>query len=74
MKHLWILNDLFVHNLYRRGGVAGELLEEARRYAEATGAKGLTLSTAADNAAAQRLYERAGYEKDEVYFHYELTL
>jgi len=74
MKRLWILNDLFVHKIYRKGGVAGSLLEAAKRHAAATGAKGLTLSTAHDNANAQRLYEKSGYVKDETYVHYDLTL
>ncbi|MEK0315919.1 GNAT family N-acetyltransferase [Cohnella sp. 56] len=74
MKRLWILNDLFVHTLYRKGGVASRLLEAAKRHAVATGAKGLTLSTALDNVGAQRLYERAGYERDEAFCYYDLTL
>lgn len=74
MKRLWILNDLFVHKIYRKGGVAGGLLEAAKRHAAATGAKGLALSTAHDNLNAQRLYEKSGYVKDEGYFHYDLTL
>lgn len=74
MKKLWILNDLFVIDKYRRKGVAQSLLDEAAKYARRTNAKGLELSTAIDNVIAQRLYERNGYEKDELYVHYELEV
>lgn len=74
MKKLWILNDLFVIDKYRRKGVAQSLLDEAANYARKTNAKGLELSTAINNDVAQRLYERNGYEKDEVYVHYELEV
>lgn len=74
MKKLWILNDLFVIDKYRRKGVAQSLLDEAAKYARKTNAKGIELSTAINNDIAQRLYERNGYEKDEVYVHYELEV
>lgn len=74
MKKLWILNDLFVIDKYRRKGVAQSLLDEAANYARKTNAKGLELSTAINNDIAQRLYERNGYEKDEVYVHYGLEV
>ncbi|MBB3151520.1 ribosomal protein S18 acetylase RimI-like enzyme [Paenibacillus endophyticus] len=74
MKKAFILNDLYVIESDRGQGVAELLLDRAKTYALENGAKGLELSTACDNAIAQRLYERNGYEKDETYFHYYLTL
>ncbi|MGO4544672.1 GNAT family N-acetyltransferase [Paenibacillus sp. 2TAB23] len=74
MKRAFILNDLYVIESDRGQGVAELLLDRAKTYALENGAKGLELSTACDNAIAQRLYERNGYEKDETYFHYYLTL
>jgi ribosomal protein S18 acetylase RimI-like enzyme len=70
MQRLWILNDLFVAEESRRRGVARMLLEAAHDYAVHTGAKGIELSTAANNAKAQALYESFGFRKDEEYFHY----
>lgn len=70
MKRDWILNDLFVHQDARGKGAATALLTEAVRYAQATGAKGLGLSTAVDNVRAQRLYESHGFVKDEDFFSY----
>lgn len=72
MKRVWILNDLFVHPAYRGRGIGRRLLEAARRLAEETGAKGLSLSTAMDNRTAQKLYESFGFERDETFYHYDL--
>jgi GNAT superfamily N-acetyltransferase len=74
MMRLWILNDLFVAPASRRAGVGRALLERARQLAFETGAKGLVLATAKDNARAKSLYESSGYRRDEVFDHYELVL
>ncbi len=73
MQRLWILNDLYVASGARRRGVAQALLARARRLAEETGAKGLTLSTGVDNAAAQRLYEKEGWIRDREFCVYTLS-
>lgn len=73
-RRLWILNDLFVAQEARRGGVARALMARARRLAEETDACGLELSTARTNLAAQRLYESLGWRRDDVYLKYELAL
>ena len=72
LKPLWILNDLFVRSDIRRGGVARALLERASRHAVETGAKGLVLSTAVTNKAAQTLYESCGWKKDDEFLQYHL--
>nr|WP_128660974.1 GNAT family N-acetyltransferase [Paenibacillus sp. 598K] len=74
MRHAWILNDLFVDEAYRQRGVARNLMEAAKVYAEQSGAKGLELATARDNLSAQRLYEALGYERDDAFFHYAYTI
>lgn len=74
MKRTFILNDLYVLEEYRGQGIGRLLLDEARRYAGQLRAKGLELSTAAGNAAAQRLYEQCGYARDEQFVHYFLSL
>jgi GNAT superfamily N-acetyltransferase len=73
VRRLWVLNDLFVTPDVRRGGVGRRLLERAREWAVETDSKGLTLATAADNAAAQALYESCGWQQDE-FKHYVLLL
>lgn len=72
LERLWILNDLFVAADGRRSGAGRALLDRAERWARETGAKGLTLSTEVTNATAQRLYEAAGWTKDEGFLHYHL--
>ncbi len=61
----WILEDLFVVPRARRSGVARGLLACAERLARDTGAARLTLSTAVSNRNAQRLYESAGWVRDD---------
>jgi GNAT superfamily N-acetyltransferase len=70
LKRLWLLNDLFVAPDERKSGAGRALLERAERWAQETGAKGLTLSTEVTNRAAQRLYEACGWTKDEEFVHY----
>ena len=70
MRKIWILNDLFVAEDARGTGVATSLLERARVYAIETHAKGLTLQTGVNNTAAQQLYEKLGWRRDEDYYTY----
>jgi GNAT superfamily N-acetyltransferase len=74
MRRLWILNDLFVIPGARKQGVGEALMERARKWAVETKAEGLALETATDNHTAQRLYEKLGYKKDEIYYRYNLTV
>jgi len=72
MKRLWILNDLFVVPKARRHRVGTALLDASRQLAKKTGAKGLILETKKDNLRAQRLYEKLGWTRDEMFYHYYL--
>jgi GNAT superfamily N-acetyltransferase len=74
LGRLWILNDLFVDPDVRRGGVGRRLLERARDWAVETQAKGLTLSTALTNKAAQSLYEACGWARDDEFHRYRLLV
>ena len=74
MQRSWILNDLFVVVAYRKLGIGKLLLDEAARYAQQTGSKGLELATSADNTRAQKLYEEQGYQRDEQFYHYFLKV
>lgn len=70
MTPAWVLNDLYVVEEHRNGGVAAALLAEADVIAKETGASRIELATARDNRAAQALYEKHGYHRDEVFVHY----
>jgi ribosomal protein S18 acetylase RimI-like enzyme len=73
-KRAWILNDLYVTPDARRQGVGKALMDAARKMAEETGAAWMELATAKDNATAQSLYRRCGYERDEKYDRLQLKL
>ena len=70
----YLLNDLFVTPARRRFGVAAALLHAATAHARAMGVSGMSLSTANDNVAAQRLYESMGWELEQGFREYYLTL
>lgn len=72
MKNAWILNDLYVDANARKHGIGELLLQKAKELALDTGAAGISLSTAVDNHAAQRLYEKNGYVREVAFYHYEL--
>jgi len=74
MKRIWILNDLFVCESYRRKDVARQLMQAARNHALGTDAVRLECATETFNAPAQRLYESLEYIKDEAFYHYALRL
>ena len=74
MARIFVLNDLFVAETSRRGGVARALLDAAHAFARTAGAVRVSLATARDNVRAQPLYESMGYRRDEAFWHYDLTL
>lgn len=61
MKRLWLLNDLYVNELYRGQGISLALLDRAKELCLETGACGLTLETAKTNDVGNRLYPKAGF-------------
>jgi len=74
LRPAWLLSDLYVSPLARRQGVGEALMNAAREHARETGSCGLQLETARGNLAAQALYERLGYVRDEVFYTYWLAL
>ena len=70
---MYLLSDLFVVPPTRRQGVGTRLLTSAAEVARTAGAVRLELATAITNTAAQRLYEAAGWQRDEFYL-YGLSL
>jgi ribosomal protein S18 acetylase RimI-like enzyme len=71
MRRIWLLEDLYVDVPARGQGVATALLSYAEEFARGTGAERLTLATAHDNLAAQHIYKKLGYVREEhfSYFH-----
>lgn len=56
-----VLHDILVDPAHRGAGIGRRLLDAAVAALEALGAPRVVLSTAARNAGAQRLFERAGF-------------
>ena len=71
MRPIWLVEDLYVDLSARGLGIGSALLRYAEDFARSTGAERLTLSTAHDNVAAQKIYQKLGYVRDEhfLYFH-----
>jgi GNAT superfamily N-acetyltransferase len=74
LARTFVLNDLFVHELVRRKGVASKLMFAAIEFAKSVGAVRVSLSTAITNATAQALYQSAGWKRDEQFFVYHFTI
>jgi GNAT superfamily N-acetyltransferase len=68
-----LMNDLFVSDAARGGGVGFALIEAARDVARERGSRSLSWETALDNRTAQRLYERTGADRN-VWFEYDLEV
>ena len=64
MKKAWVLYDLFVSPAARKRGVAQALMKRAQKLGAQTGAAELVLETATTNRAAQRLYKKLGWTRD----------
>jgi GNAT superfamily N-acetyltransferase len=70
----WILNDLFVVPEGRGQGIGSALMHAARELGMANGAAEIFLQTARTNLGAQSLYETLGYQRDDEFLVYTLTL
>ncbi|MDU0354459.1 GNAT family N-acetyltransferase [Paraglaciecola aquimarina] len=66
----WILNDLFVIQSARQQGIATQLLERAKVFAQQTQAKGISLVTGKSNFHAQNLYQTLGYQQQKFLSYY----
>ncbi|MGM8931659.1 GNAT family N-acetyltransferase [Salinicola halophyticus] len=70
----WILNDLFVVPEARRAGTGSALLQAARNLAAEHGVAQLMLRTQTDNVAAQSRYQALGWQRDESFHTYLLSV
>jgi len=61
MKKFWVLNDLFVLEVYRRMGVAKALIKAASQFAKDNKAAGLLLETEKTNEIGNKLYPSCGF-------------
>lgn len=73
VRPAWILEDLYVYPDLRGRGIARALMRAAQDHAAATGAREMSLETAAGNVAAQSLYESMGYERERAFYKYKIS-
>lgn len=69
-----VLNDLFVDSNYRKMGVGEKLITRTIELAGEIGAVRVDLGTAKDNYTAQKLYDKAGFLKDDAFYSYSYSL
>jgi ribosomal protein S18 acetylase RimI-like enzyme len=74
MRSMWLLEDLYVDPAARNQGIATSLLRHAEDFARSTGAERITLATAHDNAAAQSIYRRLGYVREDHFWYFHRVL
>jgi GNAT superfamily N-acetyltransferase len=70
----WILNDLFVVPEARRSGTGSALLQAARDLAAEHDVPQLMLRTQIDNVAAQSRYQALGWQRDDAFHTYLLSV
>ena len=66
IKRMWILNDLYVVPEARGQRVGEALIGAAVELALASGAVGVQLETAHSNLSGQKLYERLGFQREDL--------
>jgi ribosomal protein S18 acetylase RimI-like enzyme len=66
LRRIWILNDLYVEADVRGQRVGERLIERAVQLAKESGAKGIQLETAHTNTSGQKLYERLGFQREDL--------
>lgn len=74
LKRVWIVNDIYVAEDYRRMLVADNLMREAKKMARATHAVRLRASTSNDNEVAMKTYESMGFRPDTEFKNYTLPI
>jgi GNAT superfamily N-acetyltransferase len=71
LARVFILNDLYVAQQYRRAGVGTALLAAVEAYAWSFSACRLSLNVAQNNLSAQELYEAKAWVRDSEFFMYQ---
>lgn len=74
LKRVWIVNDIYVAEDYRRMLVADNLMREAKKMARETHAVRLRASTSNDNEVAKKTYESMGFRPDTEFKNYTLPI
>jgi ribosomal protein S18 acetylase RimI-like enzyme len=74
LARIYTLNDLFVDPQARQTGAGTALLQAAAEYGRRVGALRLVLSSELTNTAAQSLYEKLGWKRNDEFRTYQIAL
>jgi len=69
-----VLYDLFVRSERRKKGIGAMLMNASKDFAENNDITGIEPSTAIRNETAQSVYESLGYERDNEFYSYYLSI
>lgn len=74
LNKILILNDLFVDGSVRKNGIGKQLIQETIALAKEIGSQTIRLRTAKSNNAAQKLYHKMGFVREDYLYSYDLTI
>lgn len=74
LNKIIILNDLFVDISARKKGIGEKLILETVALAKKIGSHTIRLRTAKNNTAAQKLYHKMGFVREDYLYSYDLTV
>nr|WP_315258024.1 GNAT family N-acetyltransferase [uncultured Flavobacterium sp.] len=74
LNKIVILNDLFVDSSARKKGVGEKLILETVALAKEIDSHTIRLRTAKSNTAAQKLYHKMGFIREDYLYSYDLTI
>ena len=71
LKKFWVLHDLYVHEEYRKRGVAKQLISRSKELALENAPMGLVIESRISNQSAQHLFDSVGFVTEgEHYFYF----
>jgi ribosomal protein S18 acetylase RimI-like enzyme len=74
LNKILILNDLFIEATARKKGIGEQLILQTVALAKELGSKIIRLRTAKNNVAAQALYHKMGFVREDYLYSYDLTV
>ncbi|WP_268847346.1 GNAT family N-acetyltransferase [Flavobacterium aestivum] len=74
LNRILILNDLFVDDSVRKNGIGEKLIQKTVEFAKELGSNIIRLRTAKNNTAAQGLYNKMGFVREDYLYSYDLTV
>ena len=74
LNKIVILNDLFVDSSARKKGIGEKLISQTETFAKEIGSHTIRLRTAKTNNAAQKLYHKMGFVREDYLYSYDLTV